>query len=200
MGRSKRKPKFTNCGFVAHGKSEWHIAKYTFTNLHIRHQLFAKSNGKSSIQINGLMAYLNKICRNLKSFAEEYCVEYDSKTKRLVNFKLFIMMDTDDCSEQAAKDFQSKKMFAGHPLYDYIVPLFCIRNLEEVMVKAGIMTKKIPDNQKDRFYSKVFPMNDGKHGEGTAEEIRHFGEQVRPIKETNLEELIDYCLKQIEQD
>ena len=39
--------------------------------------------------------------KSLKEMANEYAIEYDKKAKSLKNFKLFIIMDTDDCDDAA---------------------------------------------------------------------------------------------------
>ena len=63
-------------------------------------KIIAKDKGRGSIQINGLPEYLmKKQFRTLKAFADEFSVEYDRKTKRLINFKLFFFFVTDDCVE-----------------------------------------------------------------------------------------------------
>ena len=88
---------YTKCAVIVHGKSEFVLVKYIYTNLHLPVKIIAKDKGRGSIQINGLSEYLRKKqFRTLKEFANEYSVEYDRKTKGLKNFKLFIIMDTDD--------------------------------------------------------------------------------------------------------
>lgn len=139
---------YTRCAVVVHGKSELVLVKYIYTNLHLPVKIIAKDKGRGSIQINGLMDFLNKKqFRTIKEFANEYSVEYDKKTKRLKNFKLFTIMDTDDCDEATKEKYISGKLFDGHPLKEYIVPVYNITNLEDVMLKAGIMVKRIPASQ-----------------------------------------------------
>lgn len=41
--------------------------------------------------------------------------------------------------------------FRGHPLQEYIVPIYNITNLEEVMIKAGIMIKRISDSENGTY-------------------------------------------------
>lgn len=130
---------YTRCAVIVHGKSEFALVKYIYTNLHLSVKIIAKDKGRGSIQINGLPEYLmKKQFRTLKAFADEFSVEYDRKTKRLINFKLFIIMDTDDCDEITRSKYISKELFDGHPLKDYIVPLYSDTNLEDVMIKSGI--------------------------------------------------------------
>ena len=80
---------YTKCAVIVHGKSEFVLVKYIYTNLHLPVKIIAKDKGRGSIQINGLSEYLRKKqFRTLKEFANEYSVEYDRKTKGLKNFKL----------------------------------------------------------------------------------------------------------------
>ena len=139
---------------MVHGKSEKFLASYIYTNLHLPVVIIDKNNGRSSIQINALKNILSsKPYNSLKSFAEKYSVEYDRKEKKLGNFKLFIIMDTDDCSDKTREDYISGKLFENSCLKEYIVPIFNSPNLEEVMIKSGIIAKKIPDSQKGSYYN-----------------------------------------------
>ena len=92
---------YKKAAVMVHGKSERYLASYIYTNLHLPVVIIDKNNGRNSIQINALKNILSsKPYNNLKSFSDEYSVEYDRKEKALKNFKLFIIMDTDDCSEK----------------------------------------------------------------------------------------------------
>ena len=191
---------YKKAAVMVHGKSERFLASYIYTNLHLPIRIIDNNNGKNSIQINGLQKILSgKPYNNLQTFAETYSVEYDRKEKTLKNFRLFIIMDTDDCSDQAREDYISGKMFENCCLKDYIVPIFNSPNLEEVMFKAGIMTKKIPDAQKGSYYSKVFPINREPLTHDTIDQIHILSKQLREVKETNLLEYVQYCLSLINQ-
>ena len=73
---------YTKCAVIVHGKSEFALVKYIYTNLHLPVKIIAKDKGRGSIQINGLSEYLRKKqFRTLEKFANEYYVEYDRKTK-----------------------------------------------------------------------------------------------------------------------
>ncbi|TKZ15846.1 hypothetical protein EZH24_13855, partial [Brachyspira catarrhinii] len=67
------------------------------------------------------------------------------------NFKIFIIMDTDDCTAQQKSEFINKNMFKNHWAYNYIVPIYNDDNLENVLIKATIEV----ENKKD--YIKIFP-------------------------------------------
>ena len=190
--------KYTKCAVIVHGKSEFHLTKFIYTNLHLPVKIISKDKGRGSIQINGLKDFLNKKSfKSLSAFAKEYSVEYDKKTKKLKNFKLFIIMDTDDCSEKVMKEYISGEMFKGHPLQEYIVSIYNITNLEDVLIKAGIMAKRIPDLKKGTYYNKIFPINTEPVSCDTLKQIRTFASKIKGVKQTNMLEFIDYCIEQI---
>lgn len=190
--------KYTKCAVIVHGKSEMHLVQFIYTNLHLPVKIISKNKGRESIQINGLRDFLNKrYFRALSTFANEYSVEYDKKIKKLKNFKLFIIMDTDDCSERVKEEYISGEMFRGHPLQEYIVPIYNIKNLEDVMIKADIMTKRIPDSQKGTYYSKIFPINTEPVSVDTLFQIRTFASKIKGLQQTNLLEFVEYCFEQI---
>ena len=185
---------------IVHGKSERLLARYIYTNLHLPIVIYDRKKGASSIQINGLQSILNKKPFNkLKTFAEEFSVEYDKKNNILKNFKLFIIMDTDDCSEKVRKEYISGKLFEDCCLRDYIVPIYNSPNLENVMMKSGIMAKRISDSQKASYYSKIFPINREPFTNDTLEQISLFSQKLSAVKETNILEYVNYCLSLINQ-
>lgn len=189
---------YTRCAVVVHGKSELALVKYIYTNLHLPVKIISNDKGRSSIQINGLRDFLDKKPFNsVKNFANEYSVEYDKKEKRLVNFKLFIIMDTDDCSEITKEKYINGTLFAGHPLKEYIIPVYNISNLEDVMLKAGIMVKRIEDSQKGSYYSKIFPINTEPLSADTMNQVREFARRINNIKETNMLTFVEYCFQQL---
>ncbi len=189
---------YTRCAVIVHGKSEFHLVRFIYTNLHLSVKIISKDKGRGSIQINGLKELLNKKChRTLSAFSKEYSVEYDKKEKKLKNFKLFIIMDTDDCSEKNKSEFISGEMFRGHPLQEYIVPIYNITNLEDVMIKAGIMIKRISDSEKGTYYSKIFPINTEPVSNDTLKQIRTFASKIKGVKQTNMLEFVEYCFEQI---
>lgn len=190
---------YTRGAVIVHGKSEYQIARYIYTNLRLPIRIIAEHNGRKSIQINGLKGILSKgSFSSASKFASEYEIEYDRKKKELLNFRLFVIMDTDDCSEEAKQAYISGKMFEGHWAKDYIVPIYNINNLEDVMLKSGIMTKRIENKEKGNYYSKVFPVNTNPPTQDSMEQVRILRERLSGIKDTNMTEFIDYCLSMAE--
>lgn len=176
---------------IVHGKSEYIMCSSIKSNLRIKHVIHAKDRGKHSIQVNSLMQELNsaKFKMSLKKFSEKYDITYDSKNKRLVNFKLFIIMDLDDCTQEKAEQFKDKSLFNGHILYDYIVPIYNDPNLEKTIQDLGI---NINRKEKVKDYIKIFPTNRGDLDIHMAEE---FAEKLnKKCKSSNLGLYFDYCV------
>lgn len=189
---------YTKCAVIVHGRSEFHLIRFLYTNLHLPVKIISRNKGRESIQINGLKDLLNKKeFMSLSRFANEYTVEYDKKAKKLKNFKLFIIMDTDDCSEDMKEKYISGELFRGHPLAEYILPIYNIANLEDVMIKAGIMTTRISDSKKGTYYSKIFPVNTEPVSADTIKQIQTFAAKIRHVKQTNMLRFIEYCFEQL---
>lgn len=186
----RRKPTKLSVMSIVHGKSEFLLCKSVKSNLKIKHEIHAKDKGRNSIQVNSVMKELNskKFSMPLRKFANEYDIEYDSKSKKLVDFKLFIIMDLDDCTPEKAKQFKDKSMFNGHLLYDYIVPIYNDPNLEQTMQDIGI---NIDEKEKVEGYIKIFPTNKGDLDIHMAE---HFADKLKSCKNSNLYEYFEYCV------
>ena len=178
---------YTKCLVIVHGKSEYDLVRYIYTNLHLNLKIIAKDKGRESIQINGLKTLFTKSSfLSLSKFSKEYCIEYDKKSKVLKDFRLFVIMDTDDCSLETKEKYISGELFEFSVLKDYIVPIYNIENLEDVMIKAGIMAKRIPISQKGSYYSKVFPVNTEPMSFDTIAQVTGFYNKIKNVKETNL--------------
>lgn len=187
----KRKPTKLNVMSIVHGKSELLMCSSVKSNLKIKHEIHAKDRGRHSIQVNSVLQELNskKFNMSLKDFSEKYDISYDSKNKRLVNFKLFIIMDLDDCTQEKAEQFKNKSMFNEHILYEYIVPIYNDPNLEKTIHDLGININK---KEKVKGYIKIFPTNKGDLDIHMAEE---FAEKLNEkCKNSNLGLYFDYCV------
>ena len=187
----KRKPTKLNVMSIVHGKSELLMCSSVKSNLKIKHEIHAKDRGRHSIQVNSVLQELNstKFNMSLKDFSEKYDISYDSKNKRLVNFKLFIIMDLDDCTQEKAEQFKNKSMFNEHILYEYIVPIYNDPNLEKTIHDLGININK---KEKVKGYIKIFPTNKGDLDIHMAEE---FAEKLnKKCKSSNLGLYFDYCV------
>jgi hypothetical protein len=170
---------------IVHGKSELDLCKSIRSNLRIKHKIIAHNNGASSIQISGILdEFRSYHFGSFKEFIKEYPdVEY--KKGILQNFRLFIIMDVDDCDEQDKERYKNGQMFEAHWLHKYITPIFNDPNLERTMKQAGIQVKD------KKIYQDLFQINHGALDVSTVEELM---ETMRQCPSTNLEEYLSYCL------
>lgn len=195
---AKRTLKYLKCIVIVHGKSEKQICEYIKLNLRQKMEIISKSKGENSIQINGIRKMLDKDARfaTLNGFIREFSdVEITTvKRKKIISpdLKIFIIMDTDDCTEETKKKYISKELFKGHWAYDYIYPIFNSPELETIMVKAGIKFEKKGEERK-KEYIKIFP-TDQKYLHNEGVELKDFSNKLEAIEETNLNEFIEYCL------
>lgn len=187
---NKIEPSYNRAVVIVHGLSEYCIVKYIKSNLRISIDPYGEKNGKNSIQITGINNILgNGVFKTLNGFLKKYEIETvkEGRNLKLKNFKLFIIMDTDDCSEEAKKAFLDKSVFIGHWLYEYIVPIVNVTNLEDVMVKCGVKIEK------KKEYMKIFPIN---RGDSDVKQIENLNSLLKNNKNiTNMYHLTEYCLK-----
>lgn len=103
-----RKPNYCKGIIIVHGKSELLLAEHIKSNLHLPIEIYAESNGKTSIQIDSLMTVLgNNIFKNKRAFNKKYVVEEEKG--QLINFSVIPIMDLDDTSEEKRKNiFQAR--------------------------------------------------------------------------------------------
>ena len=191
------KSNYVNGVVICHGKSELKMARFISSNLHLNVKTYAKDGGNHSIQITSLNSLLKtRPFNKLSFFVEEYPVETTGKVKNkhLVNFKLFIIMDTDDCTDKQREEFRSKAMFEEHWLYDYIVPIANIPSLEDVLVETGMMSKKLRKEEKGPYYAKIFPINQKPLSNDTLKEVQTLRQFINKSNHSNLNDFIDYCL------
>lgn len=188
-----RKANYTKCAVICHGLSEVSIAKYIKSNLHLKLEILSKNNGHNSIQITSLLKFMSdKKFLSIKKFSDEYDIEYSKKM--LIDFRLYIIMDTDDCTEEQRNKFINKDMFINHPLYEYIYPIADVPNLESVLLDAGIMAKRIKNEEKGEYYVKTFPINNEPFSMDSYKEIETFRDRIKKAKSTNMDEFLSYCL------
>ena len=187
----KKKPNFSNLLVIAHGKSEYDIFMFVLSSLGKPLYVYANKKGKQydSIQITSLSQTLKKSpFNNQKNFNNKYpSIEKDKKT--YVNFKIAIVMDTDDCTQREKENFLSKNMFEGHWLYDYIYPIHNTENLEDVLNRCKI---PYPESKKEN-YQKVFPAGRGILPKTSIKNVSDL--LAKYPHSTNMHEVLEYALK-----
>jgi len=191
-----RKINYLKAIVIVHGKSEKQICDYIKSNLRIKIEIYGDKKGEKSIQINGLMNILNNTVFNKFDYFYRKYNDIELAGKKIDSkFKIFIIMDTDDCNDFQKDQFISKKMFKKHWLYDYIQPIYNSGNLEEVLEKAGIKFEKTGNDRK-KEYLKIFPTSSKYRGKEQID-LKEFAKKLTKVKTTNLEDFIFFCLEKM---
>lgn len=186
---------------IVHGQSELQMCDFIKNNLKFKIDIISKDNGKHSIQISSIMKRLKgkdiNTLDNLKNTYKDDLEIKDNKTIIEKDFKIFIIMDTDDCkNEEEKNNFINKNMFKNHWAYNYIVPIYNITNLEDVLIKAEIIDKNTIKNKKDKknYKIKIFPINK-QDTENDIKQIEEFYKKLLKVKNiSNMHEFIKFCL------
>ncbi|APX71972.1 hypothetical protein M5C72_02185 [Companilactobacillus allii] len=176
---------------IVHGQSEYAMISAIKSKLRLNIQIFARDKGKSSIQIDGLHnVFGNKIFKDCKSLLREYGT-IEHKKKKLYDFKIFTLMDVDDCKDDSVrKNYIAGNISGinGHELKTYIQPIYCSENLEDVLndINFDFVAKTNRDKAK---YIKVFGNIDI-----NLESMEQLIGKLEKSKKTNLNILLQYLL------
>lgn len=180
---------------IVHGKSEKQICQHIKNKLRLKMEIESDKNGEKAIQITSLMNLLNnKKFKSQNSFIKIFeGIELTEDGKKINDkFKIFIIMDTDDCTEEQKQKYKNKEMFKNHWAYEYIVPVYNSPELETILTKANVPFTKTGIKRK-KEYIKLFPTDD-KYGKTDVVQIEELSKHLSNIKETNLNEFLEFCL------
>ncbi len=116
-------------------------------------EVISDKKGEKSIQITSLLHILNDSRfqsphKFFECFDDAEVFLEKRKRKLSPEFKIFTIMDTDDCTDKQKREYIDKTMFKTHWAYDFIVPIYNIPTLEDVLVKAKILFQKRGDERK----------------------------------------------------
>lgn len=116
------------------------------------------------------------------------------KKKQLASyFKIFTIMDTDDCSAMQRNRYINREMFKGHWAYDYIIPIYNSPDLERVLIKSGIKFEKKGIECK-KEYVKIFP-TDNKYQHNESVELNSFAKNLANVLDTNMNLFVEFCIE-----
>lgn len=183
------------CGIViCHGMSEYKLVSAIKSKLRLNLEVLGRAKGASSIQIDGLPEFFqNKTLKTKSALLKNYG-NIEHKKKELEDFKIFTVMDVDDCSDISVRNNYLQGHISGlaqHDLKPYVVPIYCRENLEEVLTDISF-PYVAATNKGKHHYIKVFDPNHGVLAdEATIQRLR---DKCAKSNKTNLEVLIDYCL------
>lgn len=181
---------------IVHGKSEKQICQYIKNKLRLKIEIYSDKQGEKAIQITSLKNTLNnKIFKSMKTLTNMYeDIEFDGRVIQK-DFKIFIIMDTDDCTDKQKEDFINKEMFRGHWAYDYIVPIYNIPELETVLEKAKVPFKMAGVKRK-KEYIKLFP-TDAKYEKNDEVQIEELSRKLKKLNNTNFDVFFEFCLDKV---
>lgn len=178
---------------IAHGASEYQIASYIKRNLRIPLEIIARDNGRHSIQINGLAAQLKKLYPTQSALLTEINAKVENK--KLADFTVFTIMDTDDCAPPSlCEKYKDRSLFDGLWIQPYIQPIYNTPSLEHILFNAGIIDKMLSDSEKMQVYRKIFPLDKNNPAQMGLTEIQTFRDKIGKSRNTNLNEFIDFCI------
>ena len=184
---------------IVHGKSEFQMCDFIKRKLKLKIEIVSKNKGANSIQISSIMKRLKgKDIDTLDNFKNTYKDDLEIKDNKIIidkNFRIFIIMDTDDCKEEEKNNFINKNMFKNYWAHKYIVPIYNIRNLEDVLIKSEVINKNTIKNKRDKKdYIKIFPTDD-KYTKNDTIQIQEFYQKLLKVKNiSNMYIFIKFCL------
>lgn len=170
------------CLVVCHGKTEMLFVNHIKSVLRTNAKIDAEKKGRNSIQITSLMKFLNRYpYKDEESFKSHYHIA-DMK-----GFKIFPIMDCDDCTMTEKINYINKSMFNKHWMHKYIHPIHNTNNLEDVFSSTNL-----PMYSRKNDVVKIFPL---KKGLSKEESILIVKDELEKTKDSNLNELIDFMYK-----
>ena len=171
---------------ICAGKSEVDVFTNIKRPLKITIEVVSDKNGRKGYQIESLGNILENVhFKSKKNFLNEYS-NIEIRNKNIVNFKIFTIMDCDDCDESVITKYKVGELFRKYWFSDLIVPIYNVRNLEDIMQKAGFI-----EEAKEKKYSKVMLW---KPDSSEVDQILNFEEKLKQNPDTNMEEVVRYCL------
>ncbi|AAO05073.1 MULTISPECIES: hypothetical protein [Staphylococcus] len=179
--KKNNKKKSTNCLIICHGKSEYLLANYLKSNLRIPAKIVSDKNGKKSIQINSLKnLFSGKYFKSKNILENHYGLNINE------NFKIFIIMDTDDCNKEEALNYKNKSMFKNYWFYKFVIPIYNEPNIENVIKSSNLSAMK---NKTD--VHRIFPIDDNIN---KIESIIFVSSKLKKCNSTNMDIMFEHLL------
>ncbi|MDR0523596.1 MAG: hypothetical protein LBG62_04170 [Candidatus Methanoplasma sp.] len=152
-------------------------------------EIISKNGGRKAVQINSLREYFNTgVFESHYRFKREF-PRCEFSRGRVLNLKIYPVMDTDDCDRETLEMYKSRKLFQDSPFADHIVPIYNTPNLDSVLIASGY---NIDTGKKCESYEDAFPVRSRNRDS--------FNKLVRSIPEdgriTNIHVLLEHCLKE----
>lgn len=199
MKKAKRyAPLCTPAIIIVHGKSEMQIARHINCSLRLNCYIHHRT---TSIQVNGAVHELETNFPSARAISQKDSVQLNlNKDEICGDFKIFAVMDTDDCDEKVKNDYITGKLFASYSLRNYVVPIYNSPNLEYVLFRSGLIPRIFNDSEKVKQYGTLFPIRNTPRGDTQKkiDDMKQLSEILKKNKDTNLYLLLDYLIGEAE--
>ncbi len=197
MAKISTSPNYTSAIVVVHGESEHIIARHIQSSLRLNLHIH---KGTTSIQINGLLKELNTYFKDISQLQKNPNLFLDITKDTINNFKIFTIMDTDDCSEGTKEKYIHGSLFSKYALKDYVVSIYSTPDLEHALYDSKLIPKIYNDSEKVKEYGKLFPISNVPIGQSQLpmDNMRATHSLLVNNKKTNLEVFVQYCIEQAE--
>ncbi len=197
MAKISTCPNYTSAIVVVHGESEHIIARHIKSSLRLNLHIH---KGTTSIQINGLLKELNIYFKDLSQLKKNSKIFLDITKGNINNFKIFTLMDTDDCSDEIKEKYINGSLFSNYALKDYVIPIYSTPDLEHVLYNSKLIPKIYNDSEKVKEYGKLFPISNVPIGQSQLpmDNMKATYSLLTNNKKTNLDVFIQYCIKHAE--
>ena len=181
----------THCVIICHGKSEYLFFTTIKRILKTPIEIDGDKNGGKSVQIRSIPHFLQRQdYKDFPSFTRKGAVgQYACVNHRALSsdFKIFFVMDLDDCPENEGSAFIDKSMFQKHWSYPHVMPIYCHPNIEAVFEELGYFpTTRNKTEYYTSLFSKILVCR---------EDVEKLGRSLEPCQTTNLAVLIGFLLR-----
>lgn len=178
---------------LVHGKSELAIVQFIKSNLRLPIEIVSKDRGKHSIQINSLKNILTDFRFKTPTQFQNNFSNVEMKKNKLINCRIFMIMDLDDATFNQQQAYKDKSMFNSYWFKDYVEPIYNNRCLEDVL--KIMQYPYAPNKSKKGNYVTIFPNVDARGAD--KQQIENFSLACKLCKDTNMEVLLEYCIQHV---
>ena len=130
------------CSIICHGECELIIVKQIQGKKRRKLNPLAKDNGRNSILINTINHYLEKNYPDKKTYIRKNkdLLQLDKDTGRIINHKIFAIMDKDDADDKLFESYINKTLFKEYwwGEDDLMEPIYFDPDMDTVLKAHGI--------------------------------------------------------------
>lgn len=151
-----RKINYLICSVVCHGECEYNIVLQMQNKNRRNLHPIADKNGKISININTINKFLSSQYPTEKEYIKKNDQTIHISNKKIINHKIFTIMDKDETTDKMLKAYIDKSLFKGTWWGDddLIEPIYFVPDMDTIFIKHGYPID--PHKSKPRQYYELF--------------------------------------------